>query len=125
MAKEKLNRMGRFELLQLIYQIKKSNEELTLRNREAERQIDNLKRENAEQEERLRRNFDQRLDEIRMQGAAKDLQERMKKLEQQLLFFQQQTTQEPAKTTEEPSIPNTGEAERQKPENNIPQKDGE
>ena len=125
MAKEKLNRMGRFELLQLSYQIKKSNEELTLRFREAERQIDNLKRDNAEQEERLRRNFDQRLDEIRMQGAAKDLQERMKKLEQQLLFFQQQATQEPAETTEEPSIPDAGEADMQQPENNIPQKDGE
>ena len=34
-AKERLKRMGRFELLELIYQLKKSNEELTLRCREA------------------------------------------------------------------------------------------
>ena len=56
-AKERLKRMGRFELLELIYQLKKSNEELTLRCREAEKQLDTLTRESTQREEKVRREF--------------------------------------------------------------------
>lgn len=115
--------MGRFELLQLIYQIKKSNEELTLRCREAEKQIDSLKRECTEREEKLRRDYERRIDEIRMQGSAKDLQQRMKKLEQQLLSFQLLTDQE--ETAKEPSIPSMGALNLQETGTSIPRKDGE
>ena len=125
MAKEKLKRMGRFELLQLIYQMKKSNEELTLRCREAEKQIDTLKREGSQREEKLRRDYEQRIDEIRMQGSAKDLQQRMKKLEQQLLSFHLLTEQEPAETAKEPSITSMGAEPFKASEHTFPQKDGE
>ena len=125
MAKEKLKRMGRFELLQLIYQLKKSNEELTLRCREGEKQIDTLKREGSEREDKLRRDYERRIDEIRMQGSAKDLQQRMKKLEQQLLSFQFLAEQESSETAKEPSIPIMGTDKLQESEKNISQKDGE
>ena len=76
--------MGRFELLQLIFALKKSNEELTLRCRDAEKQLDTLKRETSQREDRIRREFEQRIDELRMQGSAKDLQKRVKKIEEQI-----------------------------------------
>lgn len=88
MARERLRRMGRFELLQLIYAMKKSNEELTLRCRDAENQLDTLKRETSQREDRIRREFEQRIDELRMQGSAKDLQVRVKKIEQQIQEIQ-------------------------------------
>lgn len=103
--------MGRFELLQLIYRLKKSNEELTLRLRDTEKQLDTLKRDSAQREEKLSREFEQRLDEIRMQGAAKDLQTRLKKIEQQLLSFQLLAEKEAAAETEESAIPQLEETD--------------
>ncbi|MBR3017581.1 MAG: hypothetical protein IKH57_10985 [Clostridia bacterium] len=94
MAREKLRRMGRFELLQLIFAMKKSNEELTLRCRDAEKQLDTLKRETSQREDRIRREFEQRIDELRMQGSAKDLQVRVKKIEQQIHEIQLLTEKE-------------------------------
>ena len=117
--------MGRFELLQLIYQMKKSNEELTLRCREAEKEVDALKKEGSQREDKLRREYEQRIDELRMQGSAKDLQQRMKKLEQQLLSFQLLTEQEPDEAAKGPSIPVVGAESFKESEKNIPQKDGE
>ena len=124
-AKERLKRMGWFGLLELIYQLKKSNEELTLRCREAEKQLDTLTRESTQREEKVRREYEQRIDELRMQGSAKDLQKRMKLIEQQLLSFQQKPEQDSEETTEEPSIPTAREADPQKRDKNIPQEDGE
>ena len=125
MAKERLKRMGRFELLELIYQLKKSNEELTLRCRNAEKQLETLNRESSQREEQVRREYEQRIDELRMQGSAKDLQKRLKLIEQQLLSFQQQAGQEPAETAEKPSIPISAEADQQERDHNIPRDDGE
>lgn len=125
MAKEKLKRMGRFELLELIYQLKKSNEELTLRCRDAEKQLDALKREGTQREDKLRREYEMRIDELRMQGSAKDLQQRMRKLEQQLLTFQLLADQDSTDTEEEQPIPTAGKATTQKPEKTIPQEEGE
>lgn len=125
MAKEKLKRMGRFELLELIYQLKKSNEELTLRCRDAEKQLDALKREGTQREDKLRREYEMRIDELRMQGSAKDLQQRMRKLEQQLLTFQLLADQDATDTEQEKFIPTAGKATTQKPEKNIPQEEGE
>ena len=109
--------MGRFELLQLMYQRKKSNEELTLRCRELEKQLDTLKRDTSQREDKLRRDYEQRIDEIRMQGSAKDLQQRMKKIEQ-LLSMQQIPDQQPvgADLLKE-DVP--------APEASAPRKDGE
>lgn len=117
--------MGRFELLELIYQLKKSNEELTLRCRDAEKQLETLSRESSQREEKVRREYEQRIDELRMQGSAKDLQKRLKVIEEQLLSFQQPTEQEPAETAEKPSIPISGEAGLQEHDQNIPRNDGE
>ena len=125
MAKEKLKRMGRFELLELIYQLKKSNEELTLRCRDAEKQLETLNRESSQREDKVRREYEQRIDELRMQGSAKDLQKRMKLIEQQLLSFQQQSEQEHAETAEKPSIPISGEPGLQGHDHDIPRDDGE
>lgn len=125
MAKEKLRRMSRFELLQLIYAMKKSNEELTLRCREAEKQLDSLKRETAFQEEKMRRDYELRIDELRMQGAAKDLQQRVKKIEEQIQAFQLTTDQEFAEAGEDPAGMNGTEADMLEPESASPQEDGE
>lgn len=112
--------MGRFELLQLIYRLKKSNEELTLRLRDTEKQLDTLKRDSAQREEKLSREFDQRLDEIRMQGAAKDLQARMKKIEQQLLAFQLLAEKEGAET-EDTAVPQLVEMDFPQADPPVPQ----
>ena len=125
MATDKLKRMGRFELLQLIYQLKKGNEELTLRCREAERKFDALKKESAEREERLCRDYERRIDEFRMQGSAKDLQRRVKKIEEQIQAIQQTSDQEPGEGAEEPSGPNEAKAELPETETIGPQEDGE
>jgi len=124
-AKERLKRMGRFELLELIYQLKKSNEELTLRCREAEKKLDTLTRESTQREDKVRREYEQRIDELRMQGSAKDLQKRMKMIEQQLLSFQQKADSESTEAGEEPSIPISGEAVLQEHDKNVPREAGE
>lgn len=83
--------MDRFELLELIYNMRKVNLDLTERLEAAEKRIEELKKEADQRVLDVRSEYVQRLDDLRMQGAAKDLQKRMKEIEEQLIMFQQIT----------------------------------
>ena len=83
MAKNNLKNYGRFELLELIYNLRKENDELIERNRQLRKRV-----------EEIRTEYEHHIDELRMQGAAKDLQVRMKKIEEQVLLLQQLTSME-------------------------------
>ena len=93
MARNMLKRYGRFELLELIYNMRKDNLELKERCEKAEKQAAEIKEESERKLEAARRDFESRIEELRMQGAAKDLQIRMKKIEEQLVLLQRLTTE--------------------------------
>lgn len=92
MAKNMLKNYGRFELLELIYNMRKENLELKARCEAAEKQVLEIKMQTERQLENARRDYENRIEELRMQGAAKDLQIRMKKIEEQLRLMQRLTT---------------------------------
>ena len=92
MAKNMLKSYGRFELLELIYNMRKENLELKERCETAEKQLLEVKVESEKQLDNARRDFENRIEELRMQGAAKDLQIRMKKIEEQLRQIQRLTS---------------------------------
>ncbi len=83
--------MDRFELLELIYNMRKVNLDLTERLEAAEKKIEELKKEADQRVLDVRSEYVQRLDDLRMQGAAKELQKRMSEIEEQLIMFQQIT----------------------------------
>ncbi len=91
MANTKLKRMDRCELLELIYNMRKANLELTERLEAAEKKIEDMKKEADQRVEAVRAEYVQRLDDLRMQGAAKELQKRMSEIEEQLIAFQRVT----------------------------------
>ena len=93
MPKNMLKNYGRFELLELIYNMRKENLELKNRCEAAEQQVKDIRAEADKQLERARIDYEQRIEELRMQGAAKDLQIRMKKIEEQLVLLQRLTTE--------------------------------
>ena len=101
MAKTKLKRMDRFELLELLYNMRKANLELTERLEAAEQKIQALEKEADERAEAVRAEYVQRIDELRMQGAASELQKRMKEIEEQLIAFQRITGRETASGNQE------------------------
>ena len=88
-----LKNYGRFELLELIYNMRKENLELKNRCEAAEQQVKDIRAEADKQLERARIDYEQRIEELRMQGAAKDLQIRMKKIEEQRVLLQRLTTE--------------------------------
>ena len=88
MAKTKLKRMDRFELLELIYNMRKANLDLTERLEAAEKRIEELKAEADQRVEAVRAEYVQRIDELRMQGAAKEMQKRLREIEAQMMAFQ-------------------------------------
>ena len=92
MAKNMLKRYGRFELLELIYNMRKDNLELKERCEKAEQEAADIRAESERKLEAARRDFESRIEELRMQGAAKDLQIRMKKIEEQLRVMQKLTS---------------------------------
>lgn len=92
MAKNMLKNYGRFELLELIYNMRKENLELKERCAEAEKQVLDIKTQTEKQLDNARRDYENRIEELRMQGAAKDLQIRMKKIEEQLRMIQRLTS---------------------------------
>ena len=92
MAKNMLKNYGRFELLELIYNMRKENLELKERCEAAERQVVEIRMQTDKQLDNARRDFENRIEELRMQGAAKDLQIRMKKIEEQLRLMQKLTS---------------------------------
>mgnify|MGYP006988982096 FL=1 len=92
MARNMLKNYGRFELLELIYNMRKENLELRERCAAAEKQVVDLKMQTEKQLDNARRDYENRIEELRMQGAAKDLQIRMKKIEEQLHLMQQLTS---------------------------------
>ena len=92
MAKNMLKSYGRFELLELIYNMRKYNLELQQRCDAAEKELDEVKAWAERQLENARRDYENRIEELRMQGAAKDLQIRMKKIEEQLRAIQRLTS---------------------------------
>ena len=96
MAKTKLKRMDRFELLELLYNMRKANVDLTERLEAAEQKIQALEKEADTRAEAVRAEYVQRIDELRMQGAASELQKRMKEIEEQLTAFQRITGMETA-----------------------------
>ena len=91
MAKTKLKHMDRFELLELIYYMRKANLDLAERLEAAEKKIEELKTEADQRVEAVRAEYSQRLDDLRMQGSAKELQKRMSEIEEQLIAFQRRT----------------------------------
>ena len=91
MAKNMLKNYGRFELLELIYNMRKENLELKERCDAAERQVVEIRMQMEKQLDNARRDYENRIEELRMQGAAKDLQIRMKKIEEQLRLLQKLT----------------------------------
>ena len=91
MAKNMLKNYGRFELLELIYNMRKENLELKERCDAAERQVVEIRMQTEKQLDNARRDYENRIEELRMQGAAKDLQIRMKKIEEQLRLLQKLT----------------------------------
>lgn len=82
MAKNKLKRLGRFELLELMYDMRRENEELTRRCQEAEQRV-------QETEESLRAEYEEKLRQLRTDAGAGDLQQRMARIEEQLLSIHQ------------------------------------
>lgn len=92
MAKNMLKSYGRFELLELIYTMRKENLELKARCEAAEKQVLDIKLQTEKQLDNARRDYENRIEELRMQGAAKDLQIRMKKIEEQLRMIQRLTS---------------------------------
>jgi len=92
MAKNMLKSYGRFELLELIYTMRKENLELKERCEAAEKQVVELRLETEKKLDLARRDYENRIEELRMQGAAKDLQIRMKKIEEQLRQIQRLTS---------------------------------
>ena len=106
--------MDRFELLELIYDMRKANLDLTERLEAAEQKIEELKREADQRILAVRAEYAQRLDDLRIQGATKELQKRMNEIEEQLIMFQQITgkgapsagqEETPDATEEEPAPP--------------------
>ena len=91
MAKNMLKSLGRFELLELIYTMRKENLELKERCEAAERKVAEIREQTDKQLDYARRDYENRIEELRMQGAAKDLQIRMKKIEEQLRLLQKLT----------------------------------
>ena len=91
MAKNMLKNLGRFELLELIYNMRKENLELKERCEAAEKKVAEIREETDKQLDYARRDYENRIEELRMQGAAKDLQIRMKKIEEQLRLLQKLT----------------------------------
>lgn len=92
MARNMLKNYGRFELLELIYNMRKENIELKERCAEAEKQVLDIRAQAEKQLDNARRDYENRIEELRMQGAAKDLQIRMKKIEEQLRMIQRLTS---------------------------------
>ena len=104
MPKNMLKSYGRFELLELIYAMRKENLELKERCEAAEKQaaflcgaagdyqVVEIKMQTEKQLDNARRDYENRIEELRMQGAAKDLQIRMKKIEEQLRLMQKLTS---------------------------------
>ena len=92
MAKNMLKNYGRFELLELIYNMRKENLELRERCDAAEKQVVEIRMQTDKQLDNARRDYENRIEELRMQGAAIDLQIRMKKIEEQLRLMQRLTS---------------------------------
>ena len=92
MPKNMLKSYGRFELLELIYAMRKENLELKERCETAEKQVVEIKMQTEKQLDNARRDYENRIEELRMQGAAKDLQIRMKKIEEQVHLLSQLTS---------------------------------
>jgi len=92
LAKNMLKSYGRFELLELIYNMRKENLELRERCEAAEKRVVEIKAETEKQLDTARKDFESRIEELRMQGAAQDLQIRMKKIEEQLRLMQRLTS---------------------------------
>ena len=112
MAKNMLKNLGRFELLELIYNMRKENLELKERCEAAERKVVEIREQTDKQLDYARRDYENRIEELRMQGAAKDLQIRMKKIEEQLRLLQKLTMVDidlPDLTTEEENDQTTGQ----------------
>ncbi len=106
MAKTTLKRMDRFELLELIYNMRKANHELTERLEAAEKKIEDMEKEADQRVEAVRAEYVQRIDELRMQGAAKDLQKRLSEIEEQLVAVRRMTGKdEPSGKQEDKSLP--------------------
>ena len=91
MAKNMLKSLGRFELLELIYTMRKENLELKERCEAAERKVVEIREQTDKQLDYARRDYENRIEELRMQGAAKDLQIRMKQIEEQPRLLQKLT----------------------------------
>ncbi|QUA54158.1 hypothetical protein [Aristaeella lactis] len=119
MAKNMLKNLGRFELLELIYNMRKENLELKERCEAAERKVAEIREQTDKQLDYARRDYENRIEELRMQGAAKDLQIRMKKIEEQLRLLQKLTMVDidlPDLTTEEENDQTTGQETPERPE---------
>ena len=110
MADIKLKRLGRFELLELVYDMRKANLDLIQRLEEAEARADKIQQEADARIEEFRTDYEQRIEELRMKGASADLQKRMKTIEEQLKYFQQLAAQTQPDALENAPAPAPGES---------------
>ena len=128
MGKNMLKNYGRFELLELIYNMRKENLELKERCEAAERKVAEIWEQTDKQLDYARRDYENRIEELRMQGAAKDLQIRMKKIEEQLRLLQKLTMVDidlPELPTEEESEQAAKQEEMEpEAETDTPEEDG-
>ena len=127
MAKNMLKSLGRFELLELIYTMRKENLELKERCEAAERKVVEIREQTDKQLDYARRDYENRIEELRMQGAAKDLQIRMKKIEEQLRLLQKLTRVDidlPELPTEEEIEQAAQEATEPEEQTETPEEDG-
>ena len=127
MPKNMLKNYGRFELLELIYAMRKENLDLKERCEAAEKQVVEIKMQTEKQLDNARRDYENRIEELRMQGAAKDLQIRMKKIEEQLRLLQKLTMVDidlPELPTEEEIEQAAQEATEPEEQTETPEEDG-
>ena len=126
MARNMLKNLGRFELLELIYNLRKENLELKERCEAAEKQVAEIREQTDKQLDYVRRDYENRIEELRMQGAAKDLQIRMKKIEEQLRLLQKLTMVDidlPEMPTEEEIGQMTAQETQERVKTGLPEED--
>ena len=89
MAKINLKRMGRFELLEMLYEMRKKNLEMTQIVKETRKRADEIQATLDQRVEAVRAEYEKQLEELRQNNSSAQLQERLKSIEQQLNMYQQ------------------------------------
>lgn len=105
MAKINLKRMGRFELLEMLYEMRKKNLEMTQIVKETRKRADEIQATLDQRVEAVRAEYEKQLEELRQNNSSAQLQERLKSIEQQLTMYQQQPQAQTENTPPAPPAP--------------------